>query len=128
MNKINEVYETNDYSQFKFLNNNRDISTKHVNKLIKSMKEKRLISPILINESGQIIDGQHRFEAQKNLGFPVPYIVQKGYGEKEAQGLIIMLEQVKKIMLFIEHLRKSINLKTSNVLNYYQVIIIEICL
>ena len=40
MNKINEVYETNDYSQFKFLNNNRDISTKHVNKLIKSMKEK----------------------------------------------------------------------------------------
>ena len=89
MNKINEVYETNDYKQFKFLNNNRDISTKHVNKLIKSMIEKRLISPILINESGQIIDGQHRFEAQKNLGFPVPYIVQKGYGEKEAQRLNI---------------------------------------
>lgn len=89
MKKINEVYETKDYNQFKLLRNNRDISKKHVNKLMKSMKERRLISPILINELGEIIDGQHRFEAQRLLGTPVPYIIQKGYKEKEAQILNI---------------------------------------
>jgi len=89
MKKINEVYETINYNRFKLLGNNRDINKKHVNKLIKSMKEKRLISPILINESGEIIDGQHRFEAQKELKVAVPFIVQKGYGEEEAQRLNI---------------------------------------
>ena len=89
MNKINEVYESYDYKQFKLLNNNRDIRMSHVNKLMNSMKKNRLISPILINESGEIIDGQHRFEAQKLLELPIPFIVQNGYGTKEAQILNI---------------------------------------
>tara|TARA_R100000700_G_C3138957_1_gene121415 strand:+ start:261 stop:968 length:708 start_codon:yes stop_codon:yes gene_type:complete len=89
MKKINVVYETKNYNTFKFLDNNRDVNKKHINRLIQSMKEKRLISPILVNESGQIIDGQHRFEAQKKLGLSIPYIIQDGYGEKEAQRLNI---------------------------------------
>lgn len=89
MKKINEVYESKDYNKFRFLDNNRDINKNHVNKLIQSMREKRLISPILINESGQIIDGQHRFEAQKMLSLSIPYIIQGGYGEEEAQRLNI---------------------------------------
>ena len=89
MKKINEVYETKDYNQFKFLANNRDINKNHVKKLAESMKERRLVSPILVNELGEIIDGQHRFEAQKSLKMPVPYIIQNGYKEKEAQILNI---------------------------------------
>ena len=85
MKKINEVYETYDYNQFKFIGNNRMVSQGHVNKIINSMKKKRLISPIMVNERGQIIDGQHRFLAQKELKVSIPYIVQKGYGEIETQ-------------------------------------------
>lgn len=85
MKKINEVFETSDYNMFSFIANNRVVSKAHVNKIIASMEKKRLVSPILINEKGQIIDGQHRFLAQKELSFPIPYIKQSGYGEKETQ-------------------------------------------
>tara|TARA_R110002020_G_scaffold274391_1_gene489566 strand:+ start:137 stop:847 length:711 start_codon:yes stop_codon:yes gene_type:complete len=85
MKKINEVFETNDYNIFRFISNNRIVSKAHVNKIMESMSKKRLISPILINEKGEIIDGQHRFLAQKKLNLPIPYIKQKGYGEKETQ-------------------------------------------
>ena len=128
MKKINEVYETKDYNQFKFLANNRDINIKHVNKLVKSMKERRLVSPILVNELGEIIDGQHRFEAQKSLKMPVPYIIQNGYKEKEAQILNINTSNwtlntwVKfycregiKDYIYIEILKRNISLKMNNV-------------
>ena len=85
MKKINTVYETKEYNTFSFLSNNRNVSSHHVNRIIKSMKKKRLISPITINEDGEIIDGQHRFLAQKELNMPIPYIIQKGYGEIETQ-------------------------------------------
>ena len=85
MKKINEVFETKDYNMFSFISNNRIVSKGHINKIMQSMKKRRLISPILVNEKGQIIDGQHRFLAQKELGLPIPYIEQEGYGEKETQ-------------------------------------------
>lgn len=85
MKKINTVYETKEYNTFSFLSNNRNVSSHHVNRIIKSMKKKRLISPILVNENFQIIDGQHRFVAQKQLKVSIPFVVQEGYGEKETQ-------------------------------------------
>ena len=85
MKEINTVYETKDYKTFSFLSNNRNISNHHVNRIINSMKKKRLISPILVNENFQIIDGQHRFLAQKQLKFSIPFVVQEGYGDQETQ-------------------------------------------
>ena len=85
MRKINEVYETNDYNMFSLLKNNREVNKSHVKKLSKSMQKIRLITPIIINEKGQIIDGQHRFHAQKNLNLSIPYVVEEGYGEEEAR-------------------------------------------
>ena len=85
MRKINEVFETYNYNQFKLLKNNRLIDKSHVKRLKISMSEKRLFSPILVNERGCIIDGQHRFEAQKDLKVSIPYIIEKGYGEEEAK-------------------------------------------
>ena len=85
MRKISEVFETNDYNMFKFISNNRSVSSSHINKIIKSMQKKRLISPILVNENREIIDGQHRFLAQKQLKMPIAYIEQEGYGEEETQ-------------------------------------------
>ena len=43
MKKINEVFETKDYNMFSFISNNRSVSRGHINKIMDSMKKKRLI-------------------------------------------------------------------------------------
>lgn len=44
------------------------------------MAQEQLIIPIIVNEKGEIIDGQHRYIACKTLKKPVYYIVNTGYG------------------------------------------------
>tara|TARA_R110002012_G_scaffold321455_1_gene549281 strand:+ start:1190 stop:1909 length:720 start_codon:yes stop_codon:yes gene_type:complete len=85
MKKINEVYETKNYSQFKYIDGNRLIKKTHTKKILNSMKKNRLFSPMIVNENMEIIDGQHRFQAQEILGVSVPFIIKKGYGKKETQ-------------------------------------------
>jgi hypothetical protein len=51
------------------------------------MHKKRLVCPIIVNESLEIIDGQHRFSALKEAGMPVDYIIVRGYGVYEVQVL-----------------------------------------
>lgn len=81
----NQVHSTMDYSKFKILVGNRKPNELHVKRLTNSFKNFYLFSPILINEKWQIIDGQHRFLAAKELGLPINYIIVEGYGLKEIQ-------------------------------------------
>ena len=74
MKKVNQVYKTNDYSMFKYIDGNRNINKSNLKRLIKSMKEQYIPVPIIINEKNQIIDGQHRYEAANFLGFDVHFI------------------------------------------------------
>ena len=85
MEQINEVYETYDYNQFKFIKGNRLIKTQHVNNIFKSMQKERLFSPLIVNEKMEIIDGQHRFKAQQMLKVSIPFIIKEGYGKRETQ-------------------------------------------
>lgn len=78
--KINVIKSTTDYEQFITLRGNRAISTHHVAQLIKSFQKHYLFSPIMINEQNEVIDGQHRLTAAKELGLPVFYMVNRGYG------------------------------------------------
>jgi hypothetical protein len=71
---MNQVYTTNDYSKFKFIDGNRTINKLHLNRLKKSMEEKYIDVPIIINEHKEIIDGQHRFLSAWDLGLPIKYI------------------------------------------------------
>lgn len=75
-----QVLNTSNYNQFKSLTGNRNINTLHLARLMESMTEEHLLSPIIVNEDGSVIDGQHRLEASKRLGLPVNYIVCEGYG------------------------------------------------
>lgn len=72
--------ETRDYSKFKFLSENREIKKANVEKIKASVKEWGIIPgrPILIDGDGNIVDGQHRFIAYKELGRPIPYEVING--------------------------------------------------
>lgn len=69
--------ETNDYSKFKILKGNRQISWAKTQRLVKSIELIGYIKshPILVDKKLTIIDGQHRFAACKQLGLPVLYEV-----------------------------------------------------
>jgi hypothetical protein len=81
----NQVQATTDYARFKTLVGNRKPNDLHVKRLSNSFQKRYLFSPILINEKWQIIDGQHRFLAAKELGLPINYIIVDGYGLNEVQ-------------------------------------------
>lgn len=80
-----EVQATKDYGLFSFLAGNRNVNPIQVKRLTQSMSEVHLFSPIIVNEKFQIIDGQHRYLASKELKLPVYYIVVNNYGLKEVQ-------------------------------------------
>lgn len=73
------VYETKNYNNFKYLKGNRDILNKRKETIIQSIQENGWITnPIVVNENMEIIDGQGRFEALKELGMPVQYVIAEG--------------------------------------------------
>jgi hypothetical protein len=96
MKVVNQVNQTNDYEMFKTLEGNRHVNKLHVNRLKESFKTAYLLSPILINQRNEIIDGQHRFEAAKSLSLPVNYIICNDYGLKEVQILNTNMKNWKK--------------------------------
>lgn len=74
------IYTTTDYDKFKFLEGNRKLRQNNLEKMRESMIEEQLVIPICVNENFEIIDGQHRYTICKELGKPLYYYVQKGYG------------------------------------------------
>lgn len=84
------IYETTDYSQFKSLEGNRTLTNDRVNKIVESInKVGYLLSPILVNEKMEVIDGQGRLGALERLKLPVHYMIQEGIGVKECQQMNI---------------------------------------
>lgn len=78
---MNNLKTTTDYDKFSVLDGNRSISFRHVREL------KRLINangnlndkfPIKVNAELQILDGQHRFQALRELELPIVYEVIEG--------------------------------------------------
>jgi len=84
---VQPVFVVYDYDVFKTTEGNRNINRLHVERLKKSMSEYYLVSPIIVNENYEIIDGQHRFVAAKELGLPIYFICNHGYGLPEVQRL-----------------------------------------
>jgi hypothetical protein len=72
------VYKTYDYGKFKFIAQNREPD--HVRALIQSFKERLVPNAILCNDKYEIIDGQNRFLALKELGEPIIYYCITGLG------------------------------------------------
>lgn len=78
------VYVSSDYRIFKHLTGNRRVNSHRVEKIKASIKAVgQIISPIVVNENYEIIDGQGRVEAFKDMGLPVYFVIQQGAGIKE---------------------------------------------
>lgn len=84
LNVVANVYVSNDYTKFKYLNGNRNVSELHIERLRQSFINHHLFTPILVNNNYEIIDGQHRYEASKLLNLPIYFII-KNYGIIETQ-------------------------------------------
>lgn len=74
--EVGKIYQTTDYSYFKKMLGNRDVEK--YSALKSRIEEDGQISPVVINEKQEVIDGQHRLEILKELGRPVEFIVKNG--------------------------------------------------
>lgn len=83
-----KIYVTTNYDMFKALIGNRDVKNGRVVKTMESIQEFGwLTEPILVNENFEVIDGQGRLEALRRLEMPIEFIIERGIGIKECQGL-----------------------------------------
>lgn len=84
--EVLEVNNTKDLSIFKILENNRPVNNAHVANLVEAIVINpglTKLSPIVVNEKMEVIDGQHRLAAHRVLeakgpSHPIYYIVRKG--------------------------------------------------
>lgn len=82
--KVGTVWTTRDYGAFKRLEGNREVSKVRVKRIRASIEENGYIrNPITVNEKAEIIDGQGRLEALRQLGLPVEFVVAEGAGLRE---------------------------------------------
>lgn len=89
---VAQVVQTKDYQQFNKAAGNRDVIQLHVERLKTSMEQEYLMSPIIVNEKMEIIDGQHRFEAARQLDLPIRFIKVRGYA-------LSQMQQMNKLMV-----------------------------
>lgn len=90
MEKISLVYKEEKYGKFKMLLGNRIVEQRRVDTIKKSIIENGwVMNPIVINENWEIIDGQGRFTALRELNMPIYFVVARGAGINECRALNI---------------------------------------
>jgi hypothetical protein len=79
------VLSTTDYSIFKLNESNRSVKQKFVETLKKSISDNNLLRfrPIVVDTYMNVLDGQHRLEAAKQLKIPIYYQIQPQLGIKD---------------------------------------------
>lgn len=90
---MTRIQSTTDYDKFNFIVSNREQYRKHIERIKQGFEEYgnlTKVQPILVNEKFDIIDGQHRFIACKELGEPIYYTMTPGLGVAEARSMNIL--------------------------------------
>ena len=111
-----KILKTTNYNIFKRLEGNRPVPEQRVKKIISSIKKVGyVISPVIVNENYEVIDGQGRVEALKRLGLPVFYIVDPGKGIDEC--IAMNINQTNWTMLdYIKSHAETGNVSYKNIL------------
>lgn len=73
---MEQVEKTKDYDKFKLLTGNRPVDRYHLKKLKISIEKNNHLNlhPIIVNNNFEVIDGQHRLQAAKDLQVDIFYI------------------------------------------------------
>lgn len=72
--------QSNDYKKFNMLDYNRELNRNQINKIKASITRNGYLTsnPIIVDKYMNIIDGQHRFVACKDMGLPIFYEIIEG--------------------------------------------------
>ena len=129
------IMVTENYDMFKKIGGNRKLNKANYAKIVKSMKEEQLIIPIVVNEKYEIIDGQHRYTACKDLGKPVYFYMVRGYGLEQVKRANIASSNWKKenyLDMFVaegnetykefEEIKERYDLNISNLLKIFAIV------
>lgn len=70
-----------DLDKFKLYHGNRSINPQHVQRLKLSIEQDNLLhhNPIIVDEEFQVMDGQHRLEAARELEIPIYYVTDNNF-------------------------------------------------
>lgn len=73
---MEQVEKTIEYDKFKILTGNRPLNRSHLKKLKGSIEKSNHLNlhPIIVNQNYEVIDGQHRLECARQLGYEIFYI------------------------------------------------------
>lgn len=86
----NPVLTTKNYDLFKQLKGNRGVDVSHAKHIMKNMLNVGNLTaefPITVNENMEVIDGQHRLWALRELEWPVGYRIQEGLTLDTVRGI-----------------------------------------
>ena len=99
---MTKLHETNDYSIFKIVDYNRSLDPTNLKKIKASLMANNLLEmcPIIVNSNMEVMDGQHRLEAAKQLGINVWYVVNASSNDED----IILLNAAKKSWVLEDYL------------------------
>lgn len=89
----NEVQVTSNYRLFRLMHDNREQSPSHILRLKAAFEEFGNLTaaqPVLVNENMEVVDGQHRLTAARELGVPVYYRVVPGLNIRTARSMNIL--------------------------------------
>lgn len=80
-----EIKKTRNYDMFKFHQNNRKIDPTNLQNIKRSIRINNLLDfkPISVNSSMEILDGQHRFLAAKELDLEICYQVHETANDED---------------------------------------------
>lgn len=100
--------KTTNYDMFNYMKTNRSINNGLVNRIIKSINDIGYISsrPIIVDSNMTIIDGQHRFEACKELSLPIYYEIEN-VDLNKAMIALNMNQQIWRLNEYIESYANS---------------------
>lgn len=115
-----QIRSTDDYTVFNTVKGNRTVRPTHVKRLrlaIGTDPESIKYNPLLVNEKWEVIDGQHRLEAIKQLELPVYYVQVKGLRLDNVQ----QLNSISKQWQPVDYARAFALLGNKNYAKYLEV-------
>lgn len=121
----NEILETKKYDIFKTLKSNRKLKRPHIDMLKVSIQSNNMLKwePIIVNGNMEVMDGQHRLQAAKELNLPIYYIINSTITDND----IIQLNNVVHAWRFDDYLNHFVErgfpeyIKLKNLIETYKI-------